>query len=231
MTNYTQLIERLNDAWATHTGCESSESVMSQAIEDTCVALEAMQAALTVREGQAAHWRAVAENAQTERDALQARIAELTAGSENFSKSYDLLAVEHCALQAQVLELEAENAANMETCQGMIRGLASKLAALEGQEPVAWVVKFDAKLGGANVTDRLLIWRKDSATEHVAEHLIRSVEPLYLAAGAQAQPLTNGEIYTAYIEATNQTLRPQDGRLAFAFARAIEKAHGIGGSV
>jgi len=52
-----------------------------------------------------------------------------------------------------------------------------------------------------------------------------------IAAGAQAQPLTNGEIYTAYIEATNQTLRPQDERLALLFARAIEKAHKIGGSV
>jgi hypothetical protein len=41
------------------------------------------------------------------------------------------------------------------------------------------------------------------------------------------EPLTNGEIYTAYITATDQTLRPQDERLAFAFARAIEAAHGI----
>ena len=40
-------------------------------------------------------------------------------------------------------------------------------------------------------------------------------------------PLTNGQIYTAYIEAANQTLRPQDERIAFAFARAIEAAHGI----
>lgn len=43
----------------------------------------------------------------------------------------------------------------------------------------------------------------------------------------QREPLTSGEIYTAYITATNQTLRPQDERLAFAFARAIERAHGI----
>lgn len=44
----------------------------------------------------------------------------------------------------------------------------------------------------------------------------------------QRKPLTNGELYTAYITATNQTLRPQDERLALAFARAIEAAHGIG---
>ena len=36
--------------------------------------------------------------------------------------------------------------------------------------------------------------------------------------------LTDDEIYTAYIEAANQTLRPQDERIALAFARAIEKA-------
>jgi hypothetical protein len=43
----------------------------------------------------------------------------------------------------------------------------------------------------------------------------------------QRKPLTDGEIYTAYITAANQTLRPQDERIAFAFARAIEQAHNI----
>jgi hypothetical protein len=52
------------------------------------------------------------------------------------------------------------------------------------------------------------------------------VQPLY-ATPPQRKPLTNGEIYTAYITATNQTLRATDERLAFAFARAIEAAHGI----
>ena len=37
-------------------------------------------------------------------------------------------------------------------------------------------------------------------------------------------PLSDGQIYTAYIEASNQTLRPQDERIAIAFARAIERA-------
>jgi hypothetical protein len=91
------------------------------------------------------------DSLRAEVEVLQARVAELTAESEHFSKSYGLLAVEHCAALV-------------------------KLA-------------------------------------------------------AQAQPLTDGEIHTAYIEATNQTLRPQDERLALLFARAIEKAHGIGGSV
>lgn len=52
--------------------------------------------------------------------------------------------------------------------------------------------------------------------------------PLYTSP-PKREPLTNGEIYTAYITATNQTLRAQDERLAFAFARAIEAAHGIKG--
>ena len=52
--------------------------------------------------------------------------------------------------------------------------------------------------------------------------------PLYTSL-PKRKPLTNGEIYTAYITATNQTLRAQDERLAFAFARAIEAAHGIKG--
>ena len=48
-----------------------------------------------------------------------------------------------------------------------------------------------------------------------------------LEAQPKQEPLTDGEIYTAYITAANQTLRPQDERIAFAFARAVEAAHGI----
>ena len=52
-------------------------------------------------------------------------------------------------------------------------------------------------------------------------------EPTMHRSPPRRKPLTNGEIYTAYITATNQTLRATDERLAFAFARAIEAAHGI----
>ena len=52
-------------------------------------------------------------------------------------------------------------------------------------------------------------------------------EPTMHRSPPQRKPLTNGEIYTAYITATNQTLRATDERLAFAFARAIEAAHNI----
>jgi hypothetical protein len=61
--------------------------------------------------------------------------------------------------------------------------------------------------------------------------LLKVVGPITALREALAQPeqkpLTGGEIYTAYITAANQTLRPQDERIAFAFARAIEAAHGI----
>jgi hypothetical protein len=46
-------------------------------------------------------------------------------------------------------------------------------------------------------------------------------------AAPQAQPLTDGEIHTAYFIAANQSLRPQDERIVLAFARAVEYAHGI----
>lgn len=75
-----------------------------------------------------------------------------------------------------------------------------------------------------DLIDRFLrnnLYDDDYADYSEALELLSSEPP-------QRKPLTNGEIYTAYITATNQTLRAQDERLAFAFARAIERAHGIG---
>lgn len=40
-------------------------------------------------------------------------------------------------------------------------------------------------------------------------------------------PLTEGRLCELYYSATGQHLRPQDTNLAFEFARAIERAHGI----
>ena len=69
------------------------------------------------------------------------------------------------------------------------------------------------------------------ATVHITWNSegVRTVNgvPDYTPPAAQRKPLTNSEIYIVYITATNQTLRPQDERLAFGFARAIEAAHGI----
>jgi hypothetical protein len=88
------------------------------------------------------------------------------------------------------------------------------------REPVAWAV-YDIKHGGS----KTLHWPEQHSPNGDPSQF--KAVPLY-SVPPQRKPLTNGEIHTAYITATNQTLRPQDERLAFAFARAIEQAHGIG---
>ena len=85
----------------------------------------------------------------------------------------------------------------------------------ETPEPAAWI-NFNAATSERNVS-------------FVCESELASIPLWPEPPRKQRKPLTNGEIYTAYITATNQTLRAQDERLALAFARAIEKAHGIGG--
>ena len=45
------------------------------------------------------------------------------------------------------------------------------------------------------------------------------------------EPLSEGELNSLYYQATNQTLREQDTRLALGFARLIEEAHGITGEI
>ena len=101
--------------------------------------------------------------------------------------------------------------------------LEAAIAALQAQidapepepEPAAWIVEFENGECELHWSD-------------TKESLGETQTPLYTHPPAAREPLTNGEIYTAYITATNQTLRPQDERLALAFTRAIEAAHGIG---
>ncbi len=71
--------------------------------------------------------------------------------------------------------------------------------------------------------DALECWQRNEDCNEPMSNILEALR----TALAQRKPLTNGEICTAYITATDQTLRPQDERLAFAFARAIEAAHGI----
>ena len=101
--------------------------------------------------------------------------------------------------------------------------MAKRIAELEAQqeqEPVAWELRHGK-------TDRVLIEiTNDPRRAHNWKASLEEVVPLYTTP-PHRKPLTSGEIYTAYITATNQTLRAQDERLAFAFARAIEAAHGI----
>jgi hypothetical protein len=128
--------------------------------------------------------------------------------------------------------------------QEAIASLRQAIAELESQEPVAW--RWETHNGyayseqhyeGENgqplythppqrteqepvafASHGVINWIADKQFQHEAD--LYTTPP-------QRKPLTNGEIYTAYITATNQTLRAQDERLAFAFARAIEAAHGI----
>ena len=110
--------------------------------------------------------------------------------------------------------LEAlQNCANGEDDVLLTRdALAALRAALEQPEqgPVAWCdIEEDGTIHG------LRYWSEPGRREHA----------LYTHPPRREwQELSNGEIYTAYITATNQTLRPQDERLALAFARAIEAA-------
>jgi len=93
-------------------------------------------------------------------------------------------------------------------------------------------------------------WRKWDGYEFILREYDNGGEPLYLAPQKREpaqtaremyqrgyakakddltrEPLSEGELNSLYYQATNQTLREQDTRLAFGFARAIEKAHCIG---
>jgi hypothetical protein len=81
------------------------------------------------------------------------------------------------------------------------------------QEPVAWMVY---------TQDGKAVCVTDNPADFTDEH--RALPLFTHPPRREWQKLSNGEIYTAYITATNQTLRPQDERLALAFARAIEQA-------
>jgi hypothetical protein len=97
------------------------------------------------------------------------------------------------------------------------------------QEPAAWIERW---YGSRPERGWWIVCGRDhiahlGPSEFAEEAASKIVTAHNTTPPAQRKPLTNGEIYTAYITATNQTLRAQDERLAFAFARAIEAAHGI----
>lgn len=113
----------------------------------------------------------------------------------------------------------------------------SRKAVLQNLERQAVVNRDAYLLGGYNpaLTDALnraiamleADKREIEATERQVEVLSDELSKCRKAQQV-AVPATDGEIYTAYITATNQTLRPQDERLALKFARAIEAHHKIG---
>jgi hypothetical protein len=118
----------------------------------------------------------------------------------------------------QALDKKAENAREL--------GLDYEPAQ---QEPVAWIERW---YGSGPERGWWIVCGRDhiahlGPSEFAEEAASKIVTAHNTTPPAQRKPLSNGEIYTAYITATNQTLRPQDERLALAFARAIEAAHGI----
>lgn len=131
---------------------------------------------------------------------------------------------QRAAMQAALEALEAELHPGWQ-CNSyhplLIKATKALRAALaEPQpEPVAWLHKWKPH---AAVIGKSLHWNAISPHGDDME-----ITPLYAAPPAQ-QPLTDGQIDAAYCESQNQDLRPQDKSRVFAFARAIERAHGIG---
>ena len=117
---------------------------------------------------------------------------------------------DHAMQEVQRLgqEIEPDDIASILACRDMLD--AQPVPPRTEQEPVAWI-------------------NPDEQDARKAFHWVESEKftSAVYTTPPQRKPLTNGEIYTAYITATNQTLRATDERLAFAFARAIEAAHGI----
>jgi len=125
----------------------------------------------------------------------------------------DLRTAAQQALEAleSMFTLHADDA-RPKRCGDAISALRAALEQPE-QEPVAWRYLYSDGF-----------WRFSNG-ERVNGCDPVEAQPLYTHPPRREwQELSNGEIYTAYIAATNQTLRPQDERLALAFARAIEAA-------
>jgi len=102
------------------------------------------------------------------------------------------------------------------------------------QEPVAWM---STNGEGGLTDDSYYANHKDYVPLYLAPQKrepAQTAREMYQRGYAKAkddltrEPLSEGELNSLYYQATNQTLREQDTRLAFGFARAIEKTHGIG---
>jgi hypothetical protein len=96
------------------------------------------------------------------------------------------------------------------------------------QEPFAWAyaqLEWDSYLEEFVGEDRVLNLSIDKP--NASEEGVEDIQPLYTSP-PKREPLGEGELNSLYYQATNQKLREQDTRLAFGFARAIEREHGIG---
>lgn len=93
------------------------------------------------------------------------------------------------------------------------------------QKPVAWM--YHGILHNGTPHDRPSLILRPEYMDAMSAKMGAKATPLYTAP-PQRKPLTDVEIDQRYYVSTGQMLREQDKRLAMLFARAIERAHGIG---
>ena len=93
------------------------------------------------------------------------------------------------------------------------------------QEPVAWIKKNEQ--GRDIAIAQVALDSLAPEFKWIADNW-KDADPLYRAP-PQRKPLTDMAIERAYDELLSQPMREQDKRVIVNFARAIEKAHGIGG--
>ncbi len=230
--DYTQLIESMRSFEADHKP-DGWPAIRMHFVSEMCDAIETLQAeANSCGSGAGCLYK----DAQIE--ALEAQVLELTSESETFSQSYGLLVVERDSALAKLAALEiTKDAAYAE--RNRLVSLLSKVfpsgkkkTAIEGWSE-AWhgCVYIDLPTGQAS-------WHYHDSQSWLFDHLPEyaggwdghtsdeKYERIQLfAAGAQAQPLREDEI-----ESIDDSMCGERDFIV-AFARAIEKAHQIGGSV
>lgn len=134
------------------------------------------------------------------------------------------------ALDALTDRVDGTGFANTDEFDRALDSISALRAALEQpqvkQEPVAWM--YDATfMDGTPLTDWLT--SKDPREVCLHEEDARNVRPLYLSQQPPRQPLTDEQI--ADIEDMFSNEFGLEAKHAVDFARAIERAHGIGGKV
>lgn len=111
-------------------------------------------------------------------DELQARVVELKKENSRLAEEVsnrNLRALEGDKAQAAFNKLFDEH----ELLRAENESLKAQLAVAYSKKPVAWMVYFDGKIGGAMVTDRRLVWTERAAKEQVKGDLIQNIVPLY----------------------------------------------------
>ena len=165
------------------------------------------------------------------------RIAEALAAPQGEAPN---MAVAHCLLSAAAksgdkgaIELAAQLAGvpPCKDCGYVIQHCRCDKAAPLGEPVLQDIEQYRLQMAGI-CTAAIGYWKEgdgihpdyDTLALHDVAKLYAKYDDLYQKAHPAPAPLmTDGEICTAYIEATNQTLRQQDEHLALKFARVVER--------